>query len=92
MEKDGQRYCDGCGQKLLKTAKLVSNEGGKDHNVAESFIANPSGENDGGFALEVTARPDGTFTVRNDRNRFEKTYRKESRGPPRASKRSGAAN
>jgi hypothetical protein len=30
MEKDGERYCDGCGQKLLKTAKLVSNEGGKE--------------------------------------------------------------
>jgi len=53
-----------------------SNEGGKDHNVAESFIANPSAENDGGFAIEVTARQDGTLTVRNDRNRFEKTYKK----------------
>ncbi len=30
MEKEGVRYCDGCGQKLLKTAKLVSTEGGKD--------------------------------------------------------------
>ena len=53
-----------------------SNEGGKDHNVAEQFIANPSDENDQGFAIQVTARQDGTFTVRNDRNRFEKTYRK----------------
>jgi hypothetical protein len=30
MEKDGERYCDGCGQKLPKTAKLVATEGGKD--------------------------------------------------------------
>lgn len=30
MEKEGARYCDGCGQKLMKAAKLVSTEGGKD--------------------------------------------------------------
>jgi competence protein ComEC len=53
-----------------------SNEGGKDHNVADQFIANPSVENDSGDAIEVTAKPDGTFTVRNDRNHFEKTYTK----------------
>src|SRR5262249_5576309 len=53
-----------------------SNEGGKEHNVAETFIANPSVEGDGGFPIEVTARMDGTFTVRNARTGFEKTYRK----------------
>jgi hypothetical protein len=53
-----------------------SNEGGKDHNVAEKFIANPSAENDRGFAIVITASPDGTLTVRNQRNQFEKTYRK----------------
>jgi competence protein ComEC len=53
-----------------------SEEGGKDHNAAESFIANPSAKNDRGFALEVSASADGTFTVRNSRNGFEKTYRK----------------
>jgi hypothetical protein len=53
-----------------------SNEGGKDHNVADQFIANPSEENDKGFAIEVSARPDGIFTVRNDRTKFEKTYTK----------------
>jgi competence protein ComEC len=53
-----------------------SNEGGKDHNVAEQFIANPSEENDHGYAIEVSALADGTFTVRNQRNHFEKTYRK----------------
>lgn len=54
----------------------VSNEGSKDHNVAEKFIANPSAENDGGFAIEVAARPNGTFTVLNSRNQFQKTYKK----------------
>jgi competence protein ComEC len=53
-----------------------SNEGGKDHNAAETFIANPSEDNDKGFALEVSAQTDGTITVRNDRNKFEKTYRR----------------
>jgi hypothetical protein len=53
-----------------------SDEGGKDHNVAETFIANPSAKNDGGYSIEVLAQPDGTFTVRNNRNHFEKTYRK----------------
>ena len=52
----------------------VSNEGGKDHNVAESFIANPSAEKDQGFPIEVTVKPDGTLTVTNGRNQFEKTY------------------
>jgi competence protein ComEC len=53
-----------------------SKEGGKDHNVAESFIANPSQESDTGYPIEITAQTDGSFTVRNARNGFEKTYRK----------------
>jgi beta-lactamase superfamily II metal-dependent hydrolase len=51
-----------------------SNEGGKEHNVAEKFIANPSVENDGGYSIEITAHPDASFTVRNTRNQFEKPY------------------
>jgi competence protein ComEC len=53
-----------------------SNAGGKDHNVDEKFIANPSVENDQGYAVEVLAHSDGSFTVRNNRNHFEKTYNK----------------
>jgi beta-lactamase superfamily II metal-dependent hydrolase len=53
-----------------------SKEGGTVHNVAEKFIANPSAEGDQGYGIEVVAYPDGSFTVRNDRNQFEKTYRK----------------
>ncbi len=52
-----------------------SNEGGKEYNAPEQFIANLSAQNDKGYAIEVTARTDGVFTVRNDRNHFEKTYR-----------------
>jgi hypothetical protein len=51
-----------------------SKEGGKDHNVDEKFIANPSAEGDKGYSIEVTARPDGSFTVRNNRNQFAKSY------------------
>jgi beta-lactamase superfamily II metal-dependent hydrolase len=53
-----------------------SNEGGKEHNVGEKFIANASATNDKGYAIEVIARPDSSFTVKNDRNQFEKTYHK----------------
>jgi competence protein ComEC len=53
-----------------------SNEGAKEHNVAETFIANPAEDNDKGFSLEITGRPDGSFTVKNNRNKYEKTYSK----------------
>ncbi len=52
-----------------------SNEGGKGFNTAEQFIANLSSEEDAGYSIEVSAGMDGTFIVRNDRNRFEKSYR-----------------
>jgi competence protein ComEC len=53
-----------------------SNEGGKEHNVPEKFIANLSEENDKGYSIEVQAKADGSFTVMNNRNNFAKTYRK----------------
>jgi competence protein ComEC len=52
-----------------------SNQGGPDYNTPETFIANLSQADDRGYAIEVTAQPDGVFVVRNDRNGFEKTYR-----------------
>jgi competence protein ComEC len=52
-----------------------SNEGGKDYNAPETFIANLSSGRDMGYAIEVSAQADGAFTVRNGRNGFEKTYR-----------------
>jgi competence protein ComEC len=53
-----------------------SKEGGATHNVAEKFIANPSEKNDQGYSIEVSAHSDGSFTVRNNRNGFEKSYQK----------------
>lgn len=50
-------------------------DGGKDHNVSDSFIANVEGGTDGNF-IKVTALPDGSFTVSNSRNKYEKTYGK----------------
>ena len=51
-----------------------SNEGGAEHNVSSAFIANPSAKDDRGFRIEIVARANGTLTVRNTGNQFEKTY------------------
>ena len=49
--------------------------GGADHNVNDSFIANTFevGEDDGHY-IKLTAQQDGSFTVYNSRNKFEKSY------------------
>lgn len=44
----------------------------KQHNVPDPFIANPDEK---GEYLKVTAESDGSFTVLNHRNKFEKTYK-----------------
>jgi beta-lactamase superfamily II metal-dependent hydrolase len=49
--------------------------GGKDHNVSDALIANP-GEKCEGKYIRVIAGPDGTFTVWNSRNKYEKMYKK----------------
>ena len=52
-------------------------QGGAEHNVAESFIANPEeGEKDRGYWIKVAAEWDASFTVVNARNESAKTYRK----------------
>lgn len=48
--------------------------GGKDHNVAEERIANPSVPCQG-FGIEVSAEKNGEFTVTNQRNGLKKTYK-----------------
>jgi beta-lactamase superfamily II metal-dependent hydrolase len=48
---------------------------GDAHNSPRDFIAN-FGEKEDGHAIQVSAQRDGTFTVRNTRNNFEKTYKK----------------
>ncbi|HWF38046.1 MAG TPA: MBL fold metallo-hydrolase [Candidatus Acidoferrales bacterium] len=50
-------------------------DGGKDHNVADEFIAN-LGEKDEGNYISVSAQANGIFTVTNSRNHLSKTYSK----------------
>ena len=50
-------------------------EGGKEHNAADTFIANVDSADDG-YSLRLTAEPDGTFTVYNSRNKYQKIYKK----------------
>jgi hypothetical protein len=47
--------------------------GGKEHNVSDSFIANPE-ENCAGKYLKLSAQPNGSFRVTNSRNGFSKAY------------------
>jgi competence protein ComEC len=49
-------------------------EGGKDHNVADPFIANVD-ERCNGQYIKLTAEGNGSFTVWNQRNKFEKAYK-----------------
>ncbi|HEX4594802.1 MAG TPA: MBL fold metallo-hydrolase [Bryobacteraceae bacterium] len=55
-----------------------SMEGGKDHNVPDSYIANVDEHCQGDY-LKLTAQSDGSFTVYNSRNKFQKTYKAHSR-------------
>jgi beta-lactamase superfamily II metal-dependent hydrolase len=49
-------------------------DGGKEHNVADSFIANVD-ERCTGQYIKLTAEGNGAFTVWNQRNKFEKVYK-----------------
>ena len=48
-------------------------EGGKDHNEPDPFIANIDEQCEGKY-IKVTALADGSFTVYNSRNKYQKTY------------------
>jgi beta-lactamase superfamily II metal-dependent hydrolase len=50
----------------------------KDHNASEQFIANlgESGAAGDGNYIKATAMPDGSFSILNSRNNFEKNYKK----------------
>jgi len=48
-------------------------EGGKDHNSADQLIANVDEICEAKW-IKLTVRPDGSFTVFNSRNKFEKQY------------------
>jgi competence protein ComEC len=47
---------------------------GKDVNSSEQFIANFTDAGDGGHYIKLSARPDGSFTMTNSRNKFAKEY------------------
>jgi len=47
---------------------------GKDHNPPDAFIANMDEPDDAAW-IRVTAEKDGSFTVWNKRNKFQKTYK-----------------
>jgi competence protein ComEC len=49
-------------------------EGGKEANAAPGYIANSENRPDQGHYLELSARPDGGFTVTNSRNGFKVDY------------------
>jgi competence protein ComEC len=51
-----------------------SEEGGKEHNTAEEFIANLEGPDAGNY-LQLTGNSDGTFAVFNSRTKNTKHYR-----------------
>ena len=53
-------------------------DGGKDHNVPDTFIANVDEHCEGKY-LKLTAESDGSFTVYNSRNKFQKPYKAKSR-------------
>jgi len=48
---------------------------GPELNAPEDFIANMKQADCQGFAIKVSARRDGSFTVTNLRNNFSKTYK-----------------
>ena len=50
-----------------------SEEGGKEHNAPDSYIANVD-EADSGFYLKLTAHEDGSFEVYNPRNKRTQSY------------------
>jgi competence protein ComEC len=61
---------------LLDTWQLhYAIDADKQHNSPDTFIANVDADCEGKW-IKVTAGKDGTFTVYNTRNKFEKTYTK----------------
>jgi competence protein ComEC len=51
-----------------------SMEGGKEHNVPDTFVANVDEHCQGDY-LKLTVDPNGSFTVFNQRNKFQKIYK-----------------
>jgi hypothetical protein len=49
-------------------------DGGKEHNVADPFIANVDEQGTGQY-IKLTAEGNGSFTISNQRNKFVKVYK-----------------
>jgi len=47
--------------------------GGKEHNSSDTLLANVDEACEGKW-LKMTVKPDGSYTVENSRNKFQKTY------------------
>ena len=47
--------------------------GGKEHNSSDTLLANVDEACEGKW-LKLTVKPDGSYTVENSRNKFQKTY------------------
>ena len=53
-------------------------DGGKDHNVPDPFVANVDEHCEGDY-IKLAAQSDGSFTVFNSRNKFQKIYKAQPR-------------
>jgi beta-lactamase superfamily II metal-dependent hydrolase len=53
----------------------TGDQGGKDLNASEEFIANLEEQHDTAHALKISARPDGSFVVTNQRTGYRKEYK-----------------
>ncbi|HUA18440.1 MAG TPA: MBL fold metallo-hydrolase [Bryobacteraceae bacterium] len=49
-------------------------DGGKEHNMPDPFIANIDAESDGNY-IRLTVESNGSFTVYNQRNKYQKVYK-----------------
>ncbi len=49
-------------------------DGGKEHNVPDPFIANVDDQSDGNY-VKLTVQSNGSFTVYNERNKYQKVYK-----------------
>jgi competence protein ComEC len=52
-----------------------STTAGPELNAPEQFLANMKAQDCQGYAIKISARRDGSFTVTNARNNFSKTYK-----------------
>jgi hypothetical protein len=62
----------------LDAGTETADQGGKDVNAAEQFVANV--DDTTAHFIKITVRQDGSFTVTNPRNGFSKPYLARTKG------------